>query len=64
MGEYEKMMMINKGKGIAVRTRANNNYSAEDDDNITSPLPSAKVSPRSASSKYDFVKVLSLEYSF
>ncbi|KAK6262143.1 hypothetical protein QUC31_007959 [Theobroma cacao] len=62
MGEYEKMMMMNnnKGKGIAVRTRANQNYGGEDEDDgkITSPsVPSAKSSPRNASSKYDFVKV-------
>ena len=68
VGEYEKMMMNNKSKGIAVRTGANNNYSGEDededDDKITSPsLPSAKSSPRNASSKYDFVKVISLSLS-
>ncbi|EOY22863.1 P-loop containing nucleoside triphosphate hydrolases superfamily protein isoform 4, partial [Theobroma cacao] len=62
MGEYEKMMMMNnnKGKGIAVRTRANQNYGGEDEDDgkITSPsVPSAKSSPRNASSKYDFVKI-------
>ncbi|XP_022738950.1 uncharacterized protein LOC111291451 isoform X3 [Durio zibethinus] len=53
-------MMNYKGKGIAVRARANQNYSGEDedDDKITTPsLPSAKSSPRNASSKYDFVKV-------
>ncbi|XP_021285965.1 uncharacterized protein LOC110417771 isoform X2 [Herrania umbratica] len=61
MEEYEKMMMnTNKGKGIAVRTRANQNHrgEGEDDGKITSPsFPSAKSSPRNASSKYDFVKV-------
>lgn len=52
-----------KGKGVAERSRANHNYSGEDedDDKITSfSFPSVKSSPRNASSKYDFVKVLSL----
>ncbi|PPS14534.1 hypothetical protein GOBAR_AA06045 [Gossypium barbadense] len=49
-----------KGKGVAERSRANHNYSGEDedDDKITSfSFPSVKSSPRNASSKYDFVKV-------
>ncbi|XP_038992307.1 uncharacterized protein LOC120115767 isoform X2 [Hibiscus syriacus] len=49
-----------KGKEVAERTRANHNFSGEDDDDgkITGlSFPSVKSSPRNASSKYDFVKV-------
>ncbi|KAK8362068.1 hypothetical protein V6Z12_A03G078600 [Gossypium hirsutum] len=60
MGENERTMNNIKGKGVAERSRANHNYSGEDedDDKITSfSFPSVKSSPRNASSKYDFVKV-------
>ncbi|KAB2089575.1 hypothetical protein ES319_A03G071000v1 [Gossypium barbadense] len=60
MGENQRTMNNIKGKGVAERSRANHNYSGEDedDDKITSfSFPSVKSSPRNASSKYDFVKV-------
>ncbi|KAK8576433.1 hypothetical protein V6N13_032355 [Hibiscus sabdariffa] len=60
MGENERTVNNFKGKGVAELTRANRNYSGEDDDGdkITSlSFPSVKSSPRNASSKYDFVKV-------
>lgn len=59
MREYEKMMMMmDKGKGIAVQTKLNSGEDDNEDDyNISNSLPSAKASPRHASSKYDFVKV-------
>ncbi|XVF54955.1 hypothetical protein PTKIN_Ptkin05aG0222300 [Pterospermum kingtungense] len=57
-----KMKIDDKGKGIAVQIKANHNTNTfeeddDDDDSITNSLPSAKASPRHASSKYDFVKV-------
>ncbi|KAH1074797.1 hypothetical protein J1N35_027125 [Gossypium stocksii] len=59
MGEYEKMNSNNKGKGIAVKIRVDNNqsYTGKGDDRITRSIATAKFSPRNASSKYDFVKV-------
>ena len=65
MGEEENMMNNGdyKGKGISsVRTSASQNQSGEDDDDDrfnSRLLRPAKSSPRNASSKYDFVKVLS-----
>ncbi|TYH97198.1 hypothetical protein ES332_A12G227900v1 [Gossypium tomentosum] len=59
MGEHEKMNNNNKGKGIAVKIRVDNNQSdtGKGDDRITRSIATAKFSPRNASSKYDFVKV-------